>query len=813
MFAISRYPDKFSSVPKQSEETLAAIRAMLSEHEVRETKEGPLWSPTRYSPGSNRSNTNVLEVSCLVLDIDVEVELDELRSTWKGLTYGLHSTFSHSPKKHGYRAVFPLKVPIPAADFELKYSLMVARLAGSVADPACKDISRMYYLPSCPEQGVDYKRSEWSDGDLLDPTEFTAATALVQEVRHSGGNKPWDRYVATTDWSDLLSPGGATEGKPGYWTRPGKSRGCGCSAHVLSGSDLLYVFTSNWPPFEASRAYSKLDAYAAIHHGGDVKKACKQLAKEFPDEAGLAPEKDDGEKSPHIVKRILDLLDSKQVEFFADSSGDTFATVPDEPSLRCVGLSEPEFRDWLCLLTFDTWGKPCSEQSVSDALTIVKARSRSKNGTRKEVFLRAAHLEGQIIVDLADEVGTVVQVDATGWRLIVGSPVKFRTSPNILNLPIPVARHDLATELKGLFNVKSNEDLILLAAWLVAFWAVKISAPIVGFRGQPGSGKSSAIKRIHWLVDPSLTMLRNMFANEKDLKAHAKLSQFLSYDNLSAIRQDQSDNLCKLITGGTISNRANYTDDGESYFSGKRRVGMTSVSDVVTAEDLTDRCIFPELVAFGDSRISDDEIERETAERAPYIIAAILDCISCAFRNLPNTKEVRGYRLCDFARFVAAAAPAMGFSEDVVSVLTSSKQRVMKQHAEESDLGWLVERVIEEEPFQGKASELHKKMKEIVDRDSSIRIPAANKMRDRLTSHRAMLASLGISFVIDSKRTSKSRGTIKIWRDEPAEGMPPSIVTTVIPSQIPHQEPEIFELDPFENDDSDDSDGYREEFI
>lgn len=813
MFAISRYPEKFSSVPKQSEETLAAIRAMLSEHEVRETKDGPLWSPTRYSPGSNRSNSNVLEVSCLVLDIDDEVDLDELRTTWKGLMYALHSTFSHSPKKQGYRAVFPLKVPIPAADFALKYSLMVARLAGSVADPACKDISRMYYLPSCPASGVPYKLAEWNDGELLDPSEFTMAAGPVQEVRQAGGSKPWDRYAATTDWSDLLSPVGATEGKPGFWTRPGKSSRCGCSAHVLPDSDLLYVFTSNWPPFEARRAYAKLDAYAAIHHGGDVKKACKQLAKEFPDESGLAPEKDDGEKSPHIVRRILDLLDSKQVEFFADSSGDTFATVPGEPSLRCVGLNQQELRDWISLLIFETWGKPCSEQSLNEALNIARAKSRSKSRMRQEVFLRAAHLEDQIIVDLADEDGTVVQVDASGWRLLAESPVKFRTSPKILSLPKPVARLNLATELNGLFNVKSSEDLILLAAWLVTFWAVKISAPIVGFRGQPGSGKSTAIKRIHWLMDPSQTMLRNMFANEKDMKAHAKLSQFLSYDNLSSVRQDQSDNLCKLITGGTISNRANYTDDDESYFSGKRRVGMTSVSDVVTAEDLTDRCIFPELVAFGDSRISDDEIERETAERAPYIIAAILDCISCAFRNLPNTDEVRGYRLCDFAKFVAAAAPAMGFSEDVVKVLTSSKQRVMKQHAEESDLGWLVECVIEQGPFEGRASELVKKMKEIEDRDSSMKIPAANKMRDRLTTHRAMLASLGISFEIDSKRTSKSRGTIKIWRDKPVQEMSPSIVTTVIPSQIPPPEPEIFELDPFENDDSDDSDGYREEFI
>lgn len=47
--------------------------------------------------------------------------------------------------------------------------------------------------------------------------------------------------------------------------------------HELSGSDLLYVFSTS-TIFEAGRAYSKFAAYAILEHGGEFRAAARALA-------------------------------------------------------------------------------------------------------------------------------------------------------------------------------------------------------------------------------------------------------------------------------------------------------------------------------------------------------------------------------------------------------------------------------------------------------------------------------------------------------------------------------------------------------
>jgi len=94
-------------------------------------------------------------------------------------------------------------------------------------------------------------------------------------------NRPGDDYNSRTTWDDILMPAGwelvrEVSGTK-QWRKPDKA-GPGISATTnYNGSDLLYVFSTEAPPFEPECAYTKFAAYALLYHSGDYSAAAKDL--------------------------------------------------------------------------------------------------------------------------------------------------------------------------------------------------------------------------------------------------------------------------------------------------------------------------------------------------------------------------------------------------------------------------------------------------------------------------------------------------------------------------------------------------------
>jgi hypothetical protein len=97
----------------------------------------------------------------------------------------------------------------------------------------------------------------------------------------ANGDRPGDDYNRRVHWHDLMtSIGCIATGRRGdatLWRRPGKTTP-GHSAITGNGDDKLYVFSSNFSPFEPHTAYDRFGAYATWFHGGDLSAAAKALA-------------------------------------------------------------------------------------------------------------------------------------------------------------------------------------------------------------------------------------------------------------------------------------------------------------------------------------------------------------------------------------------------------------------------------------------------------------------------------------------------------------------------------------------------------
>jgi len=98
----------------------------------------------------------------------------------------------------------------------------------------------------------------------------------------SSGVRPGDAYNWRADWSPLLEAHGWTlvgrRGEVQYWRRPGKREPGASATTNYAGSRLLYVFSTNAPPFEADTAYTLFAAYTLLEHRSDFTAAAKALA-------------------------------------------------------------------------------------------------------------------------------------------------------------------------------------------------------------------------------------------------------------------------------------------------------------------------------------------------------------------------------------------------------------------------------------------------------------------------------------------------------------------------------------------------------
>src|SRR5262249_24658651 len=240
-----------------------------------------------------------------------------------------------------------------------------------------------------------------------------------------------------------------------------------------------------------------------------------------------------------------------------------------------------------------------------------------------------------------DPLWQVVEIDATGWRVVRESPVRFRRKKGMRTLPVPT-RGGTLQQLRQYINVASEEDWLLILASLLA--AVRYSGPfpVLLLRGEPGSAKTTCGKVLQRCIDPSVTDLRSEPKEPRDLMIAGTHAWLVPSDTLSHLPQWLSDALCRMSTGGGFGTRKLFTDDEEALFNSKRPVILTSVTDVVTAADLLDRVTDVQLEPIPeDRRRTESELWAAFDDDHPAILGALLDAVAGGLALLPEVRLTR----------------------------------------------------------------------------------------------------------------------------------------------------------------------------
>jgi len=290
--------------------------------------------------------------------------------------------------------------------------------------------------------------------------------------------------------------------------------------------------------------------------------------------------------------------------------------------------------------------------------------------------MRVAKYKGKLYLDLCNDAWQVVEVGVDGWHVIDRAPVFFRREKGMLPLPLPEPRGSLE-ELWELLNV-AEEDWPLVGAWLIGSFMPDGPYPVLNLGGEQGSAKTTLARMLKSLVDPSMVNVRTVPKDEHDLIITATNSWVVAIDNINGLAPWLSDAICRLSTGGGFATRQLYTDSEEALFSAKRPIILNGIGEIATRSDLLDRAIVVSLPRIPDNkRRTEAELWAAADEAWPRILGALLTAVSAALANEGRTKLAVLPRMADFATWVCAACPALGFTrEDFLNRYQENRQQV-----------------------------------------------------------------------------------------------------------------------------------------
>ncbi len=356
------------------------------------------------------------------------------------------------------------------------------------------------------------------------------------------------------------------------------------------------------------------------------------------------------------------------VDVFHTAEGDPYASVPQGQGRIAVRVDGPQFAQFLGGRYYAAYGRPASSQATSEAVSAVAADA-VYGGPEADVHVRVARGGADVYLDLGDETGQAVRVGPDGWEVVGRPPVHFRRPPALRALPVPV-KGDPAAAL-GLVRDHlrvSDDQFALVLAFLVQSIMPEGPYPVLVIQGEQGTGKSVATRRVRSLVDPSGVPIRSAPSSEHDLVLAAENAHVVAFDNMSGVRPELADGLCRLATGGGFGTRRLYSGRDEELFHVQRPVILNGIEALATRPDLGDRSVQVELlpIAKGD-RKTEAELDAAFERDHPVILGGLLGAASSALRHADKVDRSDLPRMADFA--VNAVAASRVFPSGLPSVL------------------------------------------------------------------------------------------------------------------------------------------------
>jgi hypothetical protein len=361
---------------------------------------------------------------------------------------------------------------------------------------------------------------------------------------------------------------------------------------------------------------------------------------------------------------LLALMEKLPLTPFLSDESVEYVTYEDEAARVTYPIDSRPFRHYLFSQFYERYRFGPTNSALAAAVALLSHQARKQ--PMRTLNLRVGAHGDTIYVDLADVQWSAVAIDTQGWRHTAKPPAIFRRvahqHPQVVPQR-PPADARLEDLLATFVNIPRGDvaTWLLLKAWLVAAFVPFIPHAVLVVTGDKGASKSTAMRWLRRLIDPSKTELLTVQRDPTELARTLYNHAFAPLDNVSSINGEQSDVLCKAVTGAGMTLRRLYTDNEQFILQMRRVIAINGITLATNASDLLDRSVTLTLERIPEeARQTEAALEAAFETQRPMILGAIFDALSRAMQLHPSVQGTlpRLPRMADFAEWGYAICEA-----------------------------------------------------------------------------------------------------------------------------------------------------------
>ncbi len=352
----------------------------------------------------------------------------------------------------------------------------------------------------------------------------------------------------------------------------------------------------------------------------------------------------------------LRALISNRFELFHDPQKNAYAKDITEFGQQIYFVDSKMFRQVVTHIAQTELKWTISPASVTTVVHNIESEA-VRNGEEENVYNRCAYYNSTVYLDIADNTGKAIKIDADGWQVITHPPVNFISTPSMKSFPVPIQGGTL-DDLFEFFPVDQEEQIFILS-WMLHSWFKGKSQPILELLGVPGSGKTTLAKFIRQLVDPTVLEISTLPDRRDAFAPLYKAQHIVAFDNVRTISDFVSDQLCVRATGGFDTSRELYSNSEVHAVDISGPTILTSVNSAVIHSDLKDRTVSIQLKQFikgitGRERQTEESLNARFDAVHGKLFGILLDLLVKVMKKLPEIHNKNLPRMADFCKTGAA---------------------------------------------------------------------------------------------------------------------------------------------------------------
>ena len=364
------------------------------------------------------------------------------------------------------------------------------------------------------------------------------------------------------------------------------------------------------------------------------------------------------------VNELLDnVLNREGVVLFHDEQGDGHISLEIGGHQETRACKSKAIKKWLASEFYRTQKKAPNSENIRSVLSVIEGKACFE-GQEIELQNRAAWHKGELWYDLTNKEWQAIRVSKDKWELVNKPPIIFTRQNHHKAQVMPIKDGDVTAFLKYV-TISNPQHKLLFLVYLVSCFIPNFPHVMLVIFGAQGSAKSTLSRLVRTLIDPSQLAPASFPTSQKELIQTLAHHYFLFFDNVSHINEEQSDTLCRAVTGGGHSKRELFMDDDDIIYNFMRCIGLNGINLITTRPDLLERSLLVELERVSEeNRRTESLLYEDFNKDLPLILGGVFNVLVKALNVFPTINIKKLPRMADWTMWGCAIAEALGYSKE-----------------------------------------------------------------------------------------------------------------------------------------------------